>query len=164
MSLKRIETDNLELEGKFSKQPDKYCSLVNVAVELSIVYLFVNFKPRLWWATEARLSDLFYIFEIGYNYIVIIEERSLENIRSMLESGYPIYDLYVNLHPNHVWSIPASCFITLLLTLAAIISYVGSTTSLPSTNRICNWCKACMFIEDLVQWEELPSLVRLLWT
>ena len=135
-----------------------------LAVELSIVYLFVNFKPRLWWATEARLSDLFYIFEIGYDYIVIIKERSLENIRSMLESGYPIYDLYVNLHPNHVWSIPASCFITLLLTLAAIISYVGSTTLLPSTNRIRNWCKVCMFIEDLVQWGELPSLVRLLWT
>ena len=43
-----------------------------------------------------KLSDLIYIFEIGYNYIVIIEERSLENIRSMLECGYPIYDLYVN--------------------------------------------------------------------
>ena len=42
-----------------------------------------------------KLSDLFYIFEIGYNYIVIIEERSLENIRSMLECGYPIYDLSI---------------------------------------------------------------------
>ena len=117
------------MEGVFTKKPDKYCSLVNVAVELSIVYLFVNFKPRLWWATEARLSDLSYILEIGYGYIVIIKERSLENIRSMLESGYPIYDLYVNLHPNHVWSIPASCFITsnnftrlTLLLLPSIIS------------------------------------------
>ena len=152
------------MEGVFTKKPDKYCSLVNVAVELSIVYLFANFKPRLWRATEGKLSDLSYILEIGYGYIVIIKERSLENIRAMLESGYPIYDLYVNLHPNHVWSIPASCFITLLLTLAAIISYVGSTTLLPSTNRIRNWCKVCMFIEDLVQWGELPSLVRLLWT
>ena len=164
MSLIRIETDNLELEGKFSKQPDKYCSLVNVAVELSIVYLFANFKPRLWWATEARLSDLSYIFEIGYGYIVIIKERSLVNIRAMLESGHPIYDLYVNLHPNHVWSIPASCFITLLLILAAIINYVGSTALLPSINRICNWRRACMFIEDLVQWGELSSLIRLLWS
>ena len=102
MSLKRIETDNLELEGKFSKQPDKYCSLVNIAVELSIVYLFANFKSRLWWATEAKLSDLSYILEIGYGYIVIIKEGSLVNIRAMLESGHPIYDLYVNLHPNHV--------------------------------------------------------------
>ena len=152
------------MEGVFTKKPDKYCSLVNVAVELSIVYLFANFKPRLWWATEAKLSDLSYILEIGYGYIVIIKEGSLVNIRAMLESGHPIYDLYVNLHPNHVWSIPASCFITLLLTLAAIISYVGSTTLLPSTNRICNWCKACMFIEDLVQWGELSSLIRLLWS
>ena len=76
MSLKRIETDKLELEGKFSKKPDKYCSLVNLAVELSIVYLFANFKSRLWWATEAELSDLSYILEIGYGYIVIIKERS----------------------------------------------------------------------------------------
>ena len=144
------------MEGEFSKKPDKYCSLVNVAVELSIVYLFANFKPRLWWATEAKLSDLSYILEIGYGYIVIIKERSLENITAMLESGYPIYDLYVNLHPNHVWSIPASCFITLLLTLlllAAIISYVGSTTLLPSTNRIHNWCEVNMFIEDLIHRE-----------
>ena len=141
------------MEGVFTKQSDKVIAVENVAVGLSIVYLFANFKSRLRWATEAKLSDLSYILEIGYGYIVIIKEGSLENITAMLESGYPIYDLYVNLHPNHVWSIPASCFITLLLTLAAIISYVGSTTLLPSTNRIHNWCEVNMFIEDLIHRE-----------
>ena len=102
MSLNKIQTDNLHIERVFTKQPDKYCCLGNVAVGLSIVYLFANFKPRLWWATEAKLSDLSYILEIGYGYIVIIKEGSLENITAMLESGHPIYDLYVNLHPNHV--------------------------------------------------------------
>ena len=90
------------MEGGFTKQPDKVIAVENVAVGLSIVYLFANFKPRLWWATEAKLSDLSYIFEVGYGYIVIIKEGSLENITAMLESGHPIYDLYVNLHPNHV--------------------------------------------------------------
>ena len=87
MSLNKIHDDNLKMEGVFTKQPDKVIAVENVAVGLSIVYLFANFKSRLWWATEAKLSDLSYILEIDYGYIVIIKEGSLVNIRAMLESG-----------------------------------------------------------------------------
>ena len=66
-----------------------------------IVEHFV-FPLMLLKASEAKLWDLSYILEIGYGCIVIIKEGSLENITAMLESGHPIYDLYVNLHPNHV--------------------------------------------------------------
>ena len=87
MSLKRIETDNLKMEGVFTKQPDKYRCLVNVAVGLSIVYLFANPRSRLWWATEAKLWDLSYTLEIGYGYIVIIKSGVWLIHRAILESG-----------------------------------------------------------------------------
>ena len=68
MSLNKIKTDNLQMEGVFTKQSDKVIAVENVAVGLSIVYLFANFKSRLWWATEAKLSDLSYILEIALYY------------------------------------------------------------------------------------------------
>ena len=73
-----------------------------------------------------KLSDLIYIFEIGYDYIVIIEERSLENIRSMLECGYPIYDLSILIMYEVsllLVLLPYSLFWPLLLTMLVAQHY-----------------------------------------